>query len=97
MNTATEKHIECEAEAYADTLGRLHKAYVFSGMVSMYANTSGDVDLHVMPEYFNQHFGNRTDIEREPLPAHECIRVSVMVDGVKIFCMEDAKFEVVAA
>jgi hypothetical protein len=88
---------ECEAEAYADTLGRLHAAYVFDGMVAMSARRYGrNPDLHVMPEYFNEHFGHRADIEFEPMPAQSCIRKSITHSGVKIFCLEDAVFKVVA-
>ena len=89
---------ECEAEAYADTLGRLHEAYVFDGMVSMQAGRylCKKPELHVMPEYFHEHFGDREDIEHEPMPAQSCIRKSVVHSGVKIFCLEDAVFKVVA-
>mgnify|MGYP003488707610 CR=1 FL=1 len=89
---------ECEAEAYADTLGRLHEAYVFDGMVSMQAGRylCKTPELHVMPEYFHEHFGDRADIEHEPMPAQSCIRKSVVHSGVKIFCLEDAVFKVVA-
>ena len=89
---------ECEAEAYADTLGRLHEAYVFDGMVSMQAGRylCKKPELHVMPEYFHEHFGDRADIEHEPMPAQSCIRKSVVHSGVKIFCLEDAVFKVVA-
>jgi len=89
---------ECEAMAYADTLGRLHEAYVFDGMVSMQAGRylCKKPELHVMPEYFHEHFGDRADIEFEPMPAQSCIRKSVMCSGVKIFCLEDATFQVVA-
>jgi len=87
---------ESEAEAYADTLGRLHEAYLFDGMVSMQAGRylCKKPELHVMPEYFDEHFGHRTDIEFEPMPAQSCIRKSVMCSGVKIFCLEDATFVV---
>ena len=87
---------ESEAEAYADTLGRLHEAYLFDGMVSMQAGRylCNKPELHVMPEYFDEHFGHRTDIEHEPMPAQSCIRKSVMCSGVKIFCLEDATFVV---
>ena len=89
---------ESEAEAYADTLGRLHEAYVFDGMVSMQAGRylCKKPELHVMPEYFHEHFGDREDIEHEPMPAQSCIRKSVVHSGVKIFCLEDAVFKVVA-
>jgi hypothetical protein len=88
---------ESEAEAYADTLGRLHAAYAFDGMVAMSASRYGrNPDLHVMPEYFNEHFGDRADIEHEPMPAQSCIRKSITHSGVKIFCLEDAVFKVVA-
>jgi len=87
---------ECEAEAYADTLGRLHEAYLFDGMVYMQAGRylCKTPELHVMPEYFDEHFGHRTDIEHEPMPS--CIRKSVMCSGVKIFCLDNAVFKVVA-
>ena len=88
---------ECEAEAYADTMGRLHQAYVFDGMVALYVSGphgSGIPELHVMPEYFHEHFNDRADIEFEPMPAQSCIRKSVMCSGVKIFCLEDATFVV---
>jgi len=89
---------ESEAEAYADTLGRLHEAYVFDGMVSMQAGRylCKKPELHVMPEYFDEHFGDRADIEFEPMPAQGCIRKSIIHSGVKIFCLEDAVFKVVA-
>jgi hypothetical protein len=91
---------ECEAEAYADTIGRLHQAYVFDGMVAMYVSGphgSGIPELHVMPEYFDEHFSGRGGIEHENLPQQSCIRKSVMHDGVKIFCLENAQFAPVAA
>ena len=89
---------ECEAEAYADTIGRMHAAYVFDGMVALYVSRygSGIPELHVMPEYFDEHFSGRGGIEHENLPQQSCIRKSVMHDGVKIFCLEDAVFKVVA-
>jgi hypothetical protein len=90
---------ECEAMAYADTLGRLHQAYVFDGMVALYVSGphgSGIPELHVMPDYFSEHFGHRADITFESLPAQSCVRKSVMHENVKIFCLEDAKFVVAA-
>ena len=88
---------ESEAEAYADTLGRLHQAYVFDGMVALYISRySGIPELHVMPEYFDEHFSGRGGIEHENLPQQSCIRKSVIHSGVKIFCLEDATFQVVA-
>ena len=90
---------ECEAEAYADTMGRLHQAYVFDGMVALYVSGphgSGTPELHVRPDYFSDNFGDREDIEHEPMPAQSCIRKSVIHSGVKIFCLEDATFQVVA-
>jgi len=88
---------ECEAEAYADTLCRVHQAYVFDGMVAMYAGRySKCPELHVMPEYFDENFGYRADIEHEPMPAQKCVCKSVMHEGVKIFCLEDANFVVAA-
>ena len=61
---------ECEAEAYADTLGRLHQAYAFDGMVALYISRYGNgiPELHVMPEYFDEHFSGRGGIEHENLP-----------------------------
>ena len=87
---------ECEAEAYADTIGRMHQAYVFDGMVALYISRygSGIPELHVMPEYFDEHFSGRSDIEYEALPAQSCVRRSIMHEGVKIFCLEDATFVV---
>ena len=90
---------ECEAEAYADTLGRLHEAYVFDGLITMYAkgpHFTSTPELHVRPDYFSDNFGDRADIEHEPMPAQSCIRKSVIHSGVKIFCLEDATFQVVA-
>jgi len=89
---------ECEAEAYADTLGRLHEAYVFDGMASMQAGRylCKKPELHVMPDYFADNFGDRDDIYSEPLPAQGSVRKSIIHSGVKIFCLEDAKFAVVA-
>ncbi len=90
---------ECEAEAYADTLGRLHQAYAFDGMVALYItgpHGSGAPELHVMTDYFNDHFGASAGINHEPIPSLSCIRKSVMISGVKIFCIEEAKFVVVA-
>ena len=90
---------ECEAEAYADTLGRLHEAYVFDGLITMYAkgpHFTSTPELHVRPDYFSDNFGDRADIEHEPMPAQSCIRKSVVHSGVKIFCLEDAVFKVVA-
>ena len=90
---------ESEAEAYADTLGRLHQAYVFDGMVALYVSRygSGIPELHVMPEYFDEHFSGRGGIEHENLPQQSCIRKSVIHSGVKIFCLEDAQFALVVA
>ena len=89
---------ECEAEAYADTLGRLHEAYVFDGMVSMQAGRylCKKPELHVMPEYFHEHFNDRADIECEALPKQGCVCRSFMHEGVKIFCLDNAVFNVVA-
>ena len=90
---------ECEAEAYADTIGRLHQAYVFDGMVALYISGphgSGIPELHVMPDYFDEHFGYYTDIAYEALPAQSCVRRSIMHAGVKIFCLDNAVFKVVA-
>ena len=90
---------ECEAEAYADTLGRLHEAYVFDGLITMYAkgpHFTNTPELHVRGDYFADNFGDRADIEFEPLPAQSCIRVSIIHSGVKIFCLQDAVFKVVA-
>ena len=90
---------ESEAEAYADTLGRLHQAYVFDGMVALYVSGphgSGIPELHVMPEYFHEHFNDRADIECEALPKQGCVCRSFMHEGVKIFCLDNAVFNVVA-
>jgi len=90
---------ESEAEAYADTLGRLHQAYAFDGMVALYItgpHGSGAPELHVMTDYFNDHFGASAGINHEPIPSLSCIRKSVMISGVKISCIEEAKFVVVA-
>jgi hypothetical protein len=86
---------ECEAEAYADTLGRLHQAYRFDGMVMVLIRSSG-VALCVTDEYFDEHFGDRTDIAYEPMPVHGSVQKSIQHEGVKISCLQDAKFAVIA-
>jgi len=91
---------ECDALVYADAISRAHQCCVFDGMVAIYASgphRSGIPELHIMPNYFDEHFGDRADINYENLPAQSCIRKSVMHDGVKIFCMEKAVFAPVAA
>lgn len=94
---SSEGKLECEAMAYADTLGRLHEAYTFDGLITMYLRRYSDTpDLHVTPDYFSEHFGDRADITHENLPAQGCIRKSIIHSGVKIFCLEDAKFVVAA-
>ena len=90
---------ECEAMAYADTLGRLHEAYVFDGLITMYAkgpHFTNTPELHVMPDYFHEHFNDRADIECEALPKQGCVLRSIMHEGVKIFCLDNAVFKVVA-
>ena len=91
---------ESEAEAYADTIGRMHQAYAFDGMVALYVSGphgSGIPELHVMPKYFDEHFGHRyDDVDYEDLPAQSCVRRSIMHEGVKIFCLDKAVFKVVA-
>ncbi len=94
---------ECEAEAYADTLGRLHAAYVFDGMTMLFAyphsgfaGASPALQLCVSTEYFNEHFDDRPDVVRNPDPSTSCIEKFIMHSGVKIFCLEDAVFKVVA-
>jgi len=92
---------ECEAEAYADTLGRMHEAYRFDGMVMLFAyphsgfaGQSPALQLCVSTEYFNEHFDDRPDVVRNPAPSS--IEKSIMHGGVKIYCLEDAVFKVVA-
>jgi hypothetical protein len=87
---------ECEAEAYADTLGRLHQAYVFDGMVMLLAYPYTGVELCVTPGYFEEHFGQRPDIATYPLPQLSSIRRFVIHENVKISCIEKASFAVVA-
>jgi hypothetical protein len=84
-----EGRTDSEAETYADTLCRLHQAHVFDGMIAMYtAPYDKCLELQVTSEYFEEHFGCRADIERDPWPDHECICKSVTHEGVKIFCVE---------
>ena len=88
---------ECEAEAYADTMGRLHAAYVFDGMVMLLAYPHTGLELSVTPAYFDEHFGGYgSDIQTDPLPQLSSIRRYVMHAGVKISCIEKANFAVVA-
>ena len=95
--------VECEAEAYADTLGRLHEAYVFDGMTMLFAyphsgfaGQSPALQLCVSTEYFNEHFDSRPDVVRKPDPSTLSIEKFIMHSGVKIYCLEDAVFKVVA-
>ena len=88
--------VECEAEAYADTLGRMHDAYVFDGLVVLLGYNYSGLEITVTPLYFDANFGHRSDIVTDPLPALSSIRRYVMHEGVKISCIEKAKFAVVA-
>jgi hypothetical protein len=87
---------ECEAEAYADTIGRMHDAYRFDGMVILLGYNYSGLELTVTPLYFDENFGHRSDIQTDPLPALSSIRRYVMHAGVKISCIEKANFAVVA-
>jgi len=87
---------ESEAEAYADTLGRMHDAYRFDGLVVLLGYNYSGLEITVTPLYFDANFGHRSDIVTDPLPALSSIRRYVMHEGVKISCIEKAKFAVVA-
>ena len=51
--------------------------------------------MHVTPEYFDANY--TTDIVTKEIPLHSIIRRSVEVyPGCEVFCLKDAKFELVA-
>lgn len=87
------------ASLLAVALGDAWRAYSkFDGLISISPVVySGRPGVFVTYEYFQQHYGSEPDIERLPIPAHSAIELSIDVEGTRIYCWQDAKFEMVAA
>ena len=69
-------------------MGKLEK----DGLISIHANYTGRISIHVTDEYFDEHFSNY-EVKEVDMPSHGNVRLSFETDsGNEIFCLKKVEF-----
>ena len=83
-------------ELFSAVVAREMDKLTKDGLVSITADYTGMIKIHVTDEYFDQHFSHYETTSVD-WPAHNNTRISFETDsGNEIFCLRKATFERVA-
>lgn len=70
-------------------MGKLEK----DGLVSISGDHTGKISIHVMPEYFDEHFSN-FEVKEDDWVHHGKVKVSFETDsGNEIFCLREVEYK----